>query len=54
VFTLRLVKPFASQTVTDAHGVGADWRRGSQTVTDAHDVRAILAQGDTRHSYTNW
>jgi len=39
-------------TVTDAHGVGAHWRRGSQTVTDAHGVRATLAQGDTRHSYT--
>ena len=42
-----------SQTVTDAHGVGAHWRRGPQTVTDAHGVRATLAQGDTRHSYTN-
>ena len=27
--------------------------QGSQTVTDAHGVRATLAQGDTRHSYTN-
>ena len=28
MYTYRVQPNFASQTVTDAHGVGAHWRRG--------------------------
>jgi len=39
----------ASQTVTDAHGVG--W---SQTVTDAHGVGANSAEPTRGTANTNW
>jgi len=45
----RGVEGSTSQTVTDAHGVGAHWRRGSQTVTDTH-TRRTRNTGAERHA----